>query len=92
MPSSSLLSTVAVLLASLIVLSGIDPLKLTGLSMALTAATLPLAIVPFLVLMNDENYVREHRNGWISNAVVLLVIGLAFVLAVVTIPLEILGG
>jgi Mn2+/Fe2+ NRAMP family transporter len=88
----SVVYTVAVLLASLVVLSGIDPLKLTVLSMALTAATLPLAIVPFLVLMNDENYVREHRNGWISNAVVLLVIGLAFVLAVVTIPLEILGG
>ena len=60
--------------------------------MALTAATLPVAIVPFLFLMNDESYMHEHRNSFFSNAVVLLIIGLAFVLAVVTIPLEIFGG
>jgi hypothetical protein len=42
--------------------------------------------------MNDYSYVRVYRNGWISNAVVLSIIGLAFVLAVVTIPLQIFGG
>jgi hypothetical protein len=49
-------------------------------------------IVPFLVLMNDEKYVGKFRNGIISNTVVVLIIGLAFVLAVVAIPLEVLGG
>jgi Mn2+/Fe2+ NRAMP family transporter len=88
----SLVYTIVVVLASLILLTGIDPLKLTVFSMALTAATLPLAIVPFLVLMNDKHYVREFGNGWLSNAVVLFVIGLAFVLAVVTIPLQLFGG
>jgi hypothetical protein len=42
--------------------------------------------------MNDEDFVREYRNGWFSNAVVLLIIGLACVLALVTIPLQIFGG
>jgi Mn2+/Fe2+ NRAMP family transporter len=88
----SLVYTIVIILGAMLVVVGIDPLKLTIFSMALTAATLPLAVVPFLFLMNDEHYVEEHRNGWLSNGVVLFIIGLAFVLAVVTIPLEIFGG
>jgi len=84
--------TVVVALAMLIVITGVDPLKLTLLAMALTAATLPVAVVPFLFLMNDPFYVREHCNGWIGNGVVLAIILLASVLAVVSIPLEIMGG
>jgi Mn2+/Fe2+ NRAMP family transporter len=88
----SLSYTVVILLGALIVLTGIDPLKLTVMSMALTAATLPLSVVPFLILMNDRNYLEEHRNGWFSNSVVILIILLAFVLAIVSIPLQIAGG
>jgi Mn2+/Fe2+ NRAMP family transporter len=88
----SLTYTIVVILGALLVVTGIDPLKLTIFSMALTAATLPVAIVPFLFLMNDADYVGEHTNGWLSNTVVVIIIGLAFVLAIVTIPLEIFGG
>ena len=84
--------TVVVVLAMLIVITGIDPLKLTIISMALTAATLPLSTIPFLILMNDRKYLKEYRNGWISNFVVLVIIVLAFVLAIVSIPLQIFGG
>jgi Mn2+/Fe2+ NRAMP family transporter len=91
-PRFSLVYTITIFLAALLVMVGIDPLKMTIFSMALTAATLPLSTLPFLVLMNDEHYVSEHRNGWFSNAVVVFVIVLAFVLAVVSIPLEIFGA
>lgn len=84
--------TVFVFLASLLMVAGIDPLKLTLFSMALTAVILPLTIIPFLVLMNDRQYVGEHRNGVIGNSVVIFTIALAFVLAIVAIPLEIIGG
>jgi hypothetical protein len=60
--------------------------------MALTAATLPIAIVPFLFVMNDPRYVERHANGYLSNALVLFIIALAFVLAIVSVPLEIFGG
>lgn len=83
---------VTILLAAIFVAIGIDPLQTTVFSMALTAATLPVSIVPFLFLMNDDTYVRGYSNSWFSNTVVLAIIGLAFVLAIVTIPLEILGG
>lgn len=88
----SFVYTVFVLLASLLMVFGIDPLQLTLFSMALTAVILPLVIVPFLVLMNDKRYVGKHHNGWISNSFVIFAIALAFVLAIVAIPLEILGG
>ena len=88
----SFVYTVILLLGALIVLTGIDPLTITIFSMVLTAATLPVSIVPFLFLMNDRSYVRIYRNGWISNTVVILIISLAFVLAVVSIPLQIFGG
>jgi len=83
---------IAILAGMLPILVGIDPLTLTIFGMALTAATLPVSIVPFLFLMNDYSYVRVYRNGWLSNAVVLVIIGLAFVLAIVAIPLQIFGG
>lgn len=84
--------TLTLILAALITITGIDPLKITIFSMALTAATLPVSIVPFLFLMNDYSYVRVYRNGWFSNAVVIAIISLAFLLAVVSIPLQIFGG
>jgi Mn2+/Fe2+ NRAMP family transporter len=71
---------------------GIDPLKLTLFSMALTALTLPLVTFPFLILMNDRDYVGEHGNGWISNAAVIVISLLASLLALVAIPLQLLGG
>src|SRR5689334_6340835 len=84
--------TLTLILAAVLTLTGIDPLTMTIFSMALTAATLPVSIVPFLFLMNDYSYVRVYRNSWFSNAVVIAIIGLAFVLAIVSIPLQIFGG
>jgi Mn2+/Fe2+ NRAMP family transporter len=84
--------TLAIALGTVPLLAHLDPLKLTVASMALTATTLPLAIFPFIILMNDRRYVRDRGNGWLSNGVVVGVMALALVLSVVTIPLEIAGG
>lgn len=88
----SLLYTGVIVLGCLFVVVGIDPLQLTILSMALTAATLPISVVPFLILMNDKNYLEEYRNGWFSNVVVIAIIALASLVALVAIPLQIFGG
>ena len=84
--------TIIILLAAVPLMLRVDPIKVTVLSMALTSATLPLAIVPFLFLMNDPLYLGKDRNGWISNTVVAIVILISFVLAVISIPLQIIGG
>ena len=84
--------TALMALAPWLIVAGVSPLKVTSLSMALTAATLPVAIIPFIVLMNDPVYAGKHTNGWIGNVVVIFTIVMACILAVVTIPLQLVGG
>jgi Mn2+/Fe2+ NRAMP family transporter len=84
--------TVCLPLAALVIATGIDPLKLTVFSMALTALSLPITVVPLLVLMNDPMYLGERTNGWVSNAAVLAVGLVACVVALVAIPLQLLGS
>ena len=86
------LYTIIIMLAAIPLVLGVDPIKITVVSMALTSATLPLAIVPFLFLMNDPIYLGKHRNGWISNSVVAIIILMSFVLALISIPLQIIGS
>jgi len=88
----SLTYTLIVAAAMLFVLVGLDPLKMTEISMALTAASLPVGVLPFLILMNDKKYLGKHTNGHIGNAVVMLISIIAGVLAIVSIPLEIIGS
>ena len=42
--------------------------------------------------MNDRKYLGEHTNGWLGNLCVLIITLLAGAVAVVSIPLEIIGG
>jgi Mn2+/Fe2+ NRAMP family transporter len=88
----SLTYTAIIAIASCIVLAGANPLSLTNISMALTAASLPVGVLPFLVLMNDHEYLGEHTNGPLGNAVVLVISVLAMVLGVVSIPLQMAGS
>jgi len=88
----SLTYTLLVIAGTLFVLVGLDPLKLTEISMSLTAASLPVGVFPFLILMNDKKYLRSHTNGYVGNFVVLVISVMAAVLAIVSIPLEIIGS
>jgi Mn2+/Fe2+ NRAMP family transporter len=88
----SAIYTVALPLAALVIASGIDPLRLTVMSMAMTALSLPVTVVPLLVLMNDPQYLDEHTNGWVSNAAVLAVSVIACVVALVALPLQVFGS
>lgn len=71
---------------------GIDPLQLALFGSAFTALTLPIALFPFLVLMNDREYLKDKVNKRWNNIAVIAVLGLAFVVAVVSLPLLILSG
>ncbi len=84
--------TIFIVCAAALMATGIDPLQLTLLSMALTAVILPVAIAPILLLANDRDYVGKHKNRKFSNSVVVFTILVAAVIAIVAIPLEIMGG
>jgi Mn2+/Fe2+ NRAMP family transporter len=84
--------TFVLVIASVVALSGLDPLRLTLISLALTVVIMPMIVLPFLVLMNDEKYVKGHKSGAIGNSLLAALTVLAALLAIVVVPLEVLGG
>jgi Mn2+/Fe2+ NRAMP family transporter len=88
----SLTFTGVLLLALAIAVTGFDPLRLTLISVALTVVIMPLVVLPFLVLMNDDRFVKTHTSGPIGNGLLAGLTILGAILALIVIPLEILGG
>ncbi|MDO8681556.1 MAG: divalent metal cation transporter [Acidobacteriota bacterium] len=73
-------------------LVGFDPLQVTMISVALTVVILPIVVLPFLVLMNDPKFVQQHTSGRAGNLLLAALTVLAALLAIVVIPLQVLGG
>lgn len=84
--------TVVILLAAIPIALGADPLKLTNISMVVSAASLPVTVIPLLVLMNDERIMNRHSNGWLGNTALVLIALLAVALFFAAGPLYVLGG
>lgn len=84
--------TIVLLLALVLIMTGVDPLQLTMLSVAFTVIVMPFVVLPFLVLMNDPVYVTNHTNWKIGNIVLAALTVAGAIMAVVIVPLEILGG
>jgi Mn2+/Fe2+ NRAMP family transporter len=90
-PRFALIYTAAILLAAAVVLFA-DPLRLTMVTMALNGAVAPFIVFPLLIVMNDKAYLRDQTNGVLTNVMTSAVILIAFAIAIVAIPLEVLGG
>jgi len=84
--------TVVLLLSVLIAVVGFDPLQMTLISVALTVVIMPLVVLPFLVLMNDHQYVKQHKAGPLANGFLAALTIVGALMALVVIPLEIFGG
>jgi Mn2+/Fe2+ NRAMP family transporter len=84
--------TIVLTAALVIALLGFDPLRSTMVSVALTVVIMPAVVLPFLVLMNDPKYVKTHTSGTIGNVLLAALTIVGALLAVVVIPLELLGG
>ena len=80
---------VSIILSVGLVLTTIDPIKVTEYSIVLSAAALPLTYFPILVIANDRAYMGEHVNSKVTNAVGFAYLVLLFVLSIATIPLMI---
>jgi Mn2+/Fe2+ NRAMP family transporter len=88
----SLTYTLAIFAAAMPIVVGADPLALTNVSMTISAASLPLTVVPLLVLMNDRDVLTKYCNGWLANLALVAISLLSIVLFVVALPLQLLGG
>jgi Mn2+/Fe2+ NRAMP family transporter len=91
-PRFNLLLIVMLVLALVVAVFGGDPLTLALLGSAFTALVLPISLGPFMVLMNDRSYLGDKVNGKLSNIALVGVLILAFVVAVVSMPLLVLSG
>jgi Mn2+/Fe2+ NRAMP family transporter len=72
-----------------LVLTTIDPIKVTEYSIVLSAAALPLTYFPILVVANDPQYVGEYVNSRPTNVVGFAYLVLLLVVSIATIPLMI---
>ncbi|MEO3781117.1 divalent metal cation transporter [Micromonospora sp. B11E3] len=83
---------VSVLLGVLMLLTTVDPIRLTEYMLVLSAVVLPLTYLPILIVANDRTYLGDRVNGRLVNllgSVFLLVIVAASVAAI---PLAVATG
>jgi len=83
---------VFLLIAVIIGLTGTDPLQLALFASTVIALFLPISLSPFLFIMNDPAYLKDKTNGWFDNTAIILILLIAFAVAIVSIPLEIITG
>ncbi|MDQ6661267.1 MAG: divalent metal cation transporter, partial [Chloroflexota bacterium] len=88
----NLVIIIFLLVAVIIGLLGIDPLQLALFASTVIALFLPISLLPFLVIMNTPQYLGDKTNGRFTNIAILCILIIAFVVAIVSIPLEILSG
>jgi manganese transport protein len=81
-------------LALLVIMTGLDPVKLTEYSVIFSVVALPLTYLPILLVANDRTYMGPHVNGKLANALGVVYLVVILVVAVAAIPLMLLthGG
>jgi Mn2+/Fe2+ NRAMP family transporter len=77
----------ATLLAVGILVTGVDPIMVTEMSVIFSAVALPLTYFPILVVANDRDYMGRHANSPVSNFIGTIYLLLVVVASVVAIPL-----
>jgi Mn2+/Fe2+ NRAMP family transporter len=86
-PRFHLVCLVALLAATAFILTSIDPVAVTIVSVVLGAAAVPLTYFPVLVVANDRDYMGARVNRRWSNALATVFLILMVVTSIVTIPL-----
>jgi Mn2+/Fe2+ NRAMP family transporter len=84
--------SVVIVVAAIPVLLGVDVLGLTNISMVLTAASLPVTVVPMVLLMNDRDVMGKSVNGVLGNVALIALAVMSTAILLAAIPLQLLGG
>jgi manganese transport protein len=82
------------LVALLIVLTGVDVMKLVEFAVLFSILVLPLTYLPLLLLAGDKKYMREHVNGPLAKGFGWVYFAIITTAAIAALPLFILtsGG
>ncbi|MFG3599427.1 NRAMP family divalent metal transporter [Micromonospora chersina] len=81
---------VGLLLGVLLLMTAVDPVRLTEYMLVLSAVVLPLTYLPILVVANDRNYLGDRVNGWWTNLLGAVFLLLIVAASVAAIPLAII--
>jgi Mn2+/Fe2+ NRAMP family transporter len=74
-------------LATVVVLTGVDPLKVVEYSIVFSVVILPLTYLPLLLVADDRSVMGEHANGPIARSLGWTWLGLVCLAALAAIPL-----
>jgi manganese transport protein len=91
-PRFTLTWIVMLVLGFLIVVTGVDPIMVTELSVISAVVALPLTYVPILLVANDRAYMGRHANGVVGNIFGVFYLVVVLAIAVAAIPLLILSN
>ncbi|GIG22939.1 hypothetical protein Cch01nite_36630 [Cellulomonas chitinilytica] len=83
---------VAMLVAVGVLMTSVDPIRVTEFSVVFSAIALPLTYLPILLVANDPEYMGEHVNGRATNALALVYLVVIVVASLAAIPLMIVTG
>jgi Mn2+/Fe2+ NRAMP family transporter len=75
-----------------ILMTGVDPIQVTEISVVFSAVALPLTYLPILIVANDPEYMGEHVNGQPLNGIALIYLVIILAAALAAIPLLITTG
>ncbi|MEU4393906.1 divalent metal cation transporter [Kribbella sp. NPDC023855] len=89
-----LVMIITLVLSILVLLTAVDPVKVTEYSVVFAAMALPLTYLPILIIANDPGYMGQQRNGRVLNFFALIYLGLLLLASIAAIPLMIItkGG
>ncbi len=91
-PRFTLAWIVMLVLGFAIVVTGVDPIVVTELSVIFSVVALPLTYVPILLVANDRSYMGTHANGRVANAFGVFYLLVVLATAVCAVPLLILSN
>jgi manganese transport protein len=89
-PLFHLTMLVSIIVGAAVILTTVDPIKVTEYSLVFSAVALPLTYFPILVIANDPEYVGDKTNSWFSNLLGTLILGAVLVASVAALPLMII--
>jgi Mn2+/Fe2+ NRAMP family transporter len=86
-PGFQLVCLAGIVAATLFILTTVDPITVTIVSVVLGAAAVPLTYFPVLVVANDREYMGHHVNKALSNTLGVIFLVIMLVTSLVTLPL-----
>ena len=93
-PRFTLAWIAVMLLALLIVLTGVDVMSLVEYAVLFSIIVLPLTYLPLMLLANDRSYMKQYANKWLAKSLGWVFFVIVTVAAVAAAPLYLLtsGG